>query len=494
MKCFVEARLTTDPTELDPEAQAAAIDAVSQAYHTVVADISFAHHSDTNGIVFARQRLGLDDGLGLDAIEHRYREVIKLINQFEQMLTLPCGGSLLAPLHKLPRFSETQTISAHSPEMRDAVTGRLQRIKHQFHSMYLIAYHSVLLKKVGEPTFRPPLSKVLSEVPQLEPFPDAVAQNDSQKLLSFALFSLMRLGARRFGEYVMVPKRTVNGHNTTAYVRLCTIEDFPAEHMTKEAHAEIWGTLTGGQRAEQHLINVLRRFRLPEFPDLVRCRHTFAFRNGIYYGKTRTFTPYDHGSTVQTYTYQRVNEINMQTAEILAQHDPQDQDFAANPSAPSAASRPTVERESDVAQQKLAACHYIDLDLDPANATRGSEEIFTPVLDKIFNDQKLPTRVQHRVMALLGRMFYDVGELDDWQVMLFIKGLAGTGKSTLLKLLERCYAPEDVGVVSNNMEAKFGLAPLANKVSTNLAAISGWYTALPLTRVCGCVHCVCSLS
>ena len=479
IKSFVDARLTVDPTELDPDAQAAAIDAVNQAFHTVVADISFGHHSDTDGITFSRQRLGVDEGLGLDAVEHRYREVITLLNQFEQMLSLPCGGSLLAPLHKLPRFSETQTISAHSPEMRTAIAGRLQRIRHQFHSMYLIAYHSIRLKKVGEPTFRPPLSQMLSEVPRLDNQPDEVAQNDSQKLLSFALYSLMRLGARRFREYVMVPKRTVNGHNTTAYVRLCTIEDFPGQYLTKEAHAEIWGTLIGGQRAEQHLVNVLRRFRLPEFPDLVRSRHTFAFRNGIYYGKSRTFVPYDHGTETTTYTYQRVNEINMETADILAETDPQDQDFADNPTAPSAASRPTVDRESDLEQRKLAACHYIDLDLDPADATRGSDEIATPVLDKIFNDQKLPPRVQHRFLALLGRMFYEVGELDDWQVMLFIKGLAGTGKSTLLKLLERCYANEDVGVVSNNMEAKFGLAPLVDKVRRGKRG-QGWCFLLAL--------------
>jgi hypothetical protein len=464
IKSFVDARLTADPKVLDPDAESAAIAAIDQAYHTVVADVSFGHHSETNGIVFARQRLGVDETLGLEAIEHRYREIMGVLDQFEQLISLPCGGALLAPLYNLPNFHHAQTIAAHSPEIREQIAGRMQRIRHQFHSMYLVAYHSLRLHKVAEPTFRPPLSQLLSEVPKLDNHPEEVPQTDNQKLLSFALFLLMQRGAKRFGGYVMVPKRTVTGHSTTAYVRLCEIKEFPGQYITKHTHEAIWGTLTGGQRVEQNLINVLERYRLPEFPDLLRCRSRWAFRNGIYDGKTKTFTPYDHGAATVHCTYQRVNEIDHETAEILAESDPF-QDFVENLDAPSAASRPSVARQADVERQRMAACHYIDLELDPADATRGSAEIATPVLDKIFNDQNLEPRVQHRVMALLGRMFYEVGELDDWQVMLFIKGLAGTGKSTLLKLLEKCYAPEDVGVVSNNMEAKFGIAPLVDKVS-----------------------------
>ena len=58
-------------------------------------------------------------------------------------------------------------------------------------------------------------------------------------------------------------------------------------------------------------------------------------------------------------------------------------------------------------------------------------------------------------------MLYDVGELDDCQIALFILGRAGTGKSTILnKMIGEFYDPDDVGVLSNNIEAKFGLGSI----------------------------------
>jgi ABC-type cobalamin/Fe3+-siderophores transport system ATPase subunit len=63
----------------------------------------------------------------------------------------------------------------------------------------------------------------------------------------------------------------------------------------------------------------------------------------------------------------------------------------------------------------------------------------------------------------LGRNIYNVGDLDTWQVLMFIKGVAGSGKSTLGKIAARFYNQADVAVISSNIEEKFGLAPIADK-------------------------------
>jgi hypothetical protein len=47
--------------------------------------------------------------------------------------------------------------------------------------------------------------------------------------------------------------------------------------------------------------------------------------------------------------------------------------------------------------------------------------------------------------------------------MLFIKGQAETGKSTLLKFVSRWYNTEDVGILASNIEEKFGASMIANK-------------------------------
>jgi hypothetical protein len=60
-----------------------------------------------------------------------------------------------------------------------------------------------------------------------------------------------------------------------------------------------------------------------------------------------------------------------------------------------------------------------------------------------------------------GRLCFDVGELDTWQVIPFFKGIARSGKSTLItKVFKKFYENEDVKTLSNNIEKKFGLSSI----------------------------------
>lgn len=62
-------------------------------------------------------------------------------------------------------------------------------------------------------------------------------------------------------------------------------------------------------------------------------------------------------------------------------------------------------------------------------------------------------------------MIYQVGDLDDWQVIGFIKGLAGTGKGTILtKIIKQFYEPDDVGILSNDGESTFGVSGFYDKL------------------------------
>tara|TARA_B110000090_G_C13390066_1_gene449148 strand:- start:211 stop:3093 length:2883 start_codon:yes stop_codon:yes gene_type:complete len=62
--------------------------------------------------------------------------------------------------------------------------------------------------------------------------------------------------------------------------------------------------------------------------------------------------------------------------------------------------------------------------------------------------------------AFVGRMLYELNVFDQWSVIPFLKGKAGTGKSTLAKLVSWFYASHNVGILSNNSEAKFGLSAI----------------------------------
>jgi hypothetical protein len=112
------------------------------------------------------------------------------------------------------------------------------------------------------------------------------------------------------------------------------------------------------------------------------------------------------------------------------------------------------------------ACKYFDVsvDYDTIAALSDYIDIPTPAFDQIMNSQNITPVVIRWVLALFfGRMIYDTGELDDYQIHVFVKGMANTGKSKLLEAVASMYSNEDVGVLPNNIEEKFGLAIIAHK-------------------------------
>jgi len=91
------------------------------------------------------------------------------------------------------------------------------------------------------------------------------------------------------------------------------------------------------------------------------------------------------------------------------------------------------------------------------------EEIPTPLFESIYAPQKWSKEMVDWMFVFLGRLFYAVGEKDDWQVIPFLLGAAGTGKSTTIKIIQLLYNARDVGVINNNVETKFGLSQLFDK-------------------------------
>ena len=75
----------------------------------------------------------------------------------------------------------------------------------------------------------------------------------------------------------------------------------------------------------------------------------------------------------------------------------------------------------------------------------------------------LPVEAQHWMYILLGRLLHNLGTFEKWQVVPFLRGAAGTGKSTIGQIIKNVYDPADVGILSNNIERKFGLQNLINK-------------------------------
>lgn len=75
----------------------------------------------------------------------------------------------------------------------------------------------------------------------------------------------------------------------------------------------------------------------------------------------------------------------------------------------------------------------------------------------------LPLDVQRWLYIFLGRLLHDLNIFDSWQIMPFLKGKAGTGKSLIGMVAQSFFQPAQVGVISNNIEPKFGLGMVADR-------------------------------
>jgi hypothetical protein len=90
-----------------------------------------------------------------------------------------------------------------------------------------------------------------------------------------------------------------------------------------------------------------------------------------------------------------------------------------------------------------------------------------PVAPSVFSGKTepgkaLPPEVQRWIYIFLGRLLHDLNRHDSWQIMPFLKGKAGTGKSAIGLVAKNFFEPEQVGILSSNIETKFGLGALAD--------------------------------
>lgn len=243
--------------------------------------------------------------------------------------------------------------------------------------------------------------------------------NPGQRLRMFALLDCMKSGFRRYRTSFMKRVMTPDGLPTCAWKEAISIEDYVRSLTGRRlTDPRVWFDMTSGAgwAPAKQLADYLTHSDDPEVPWLEPDRHVWSFANGVYLAKDELFIPYNRISAF-------------------------------------------FNRES-----YPVACKHFNIEFDPENLKLDDPmSIPTPALDEIFNTQKLSPDVRRWTLCLFGRLFYSVGELDDWQVFPFIKGLAGTGKSVLLNHIKRIYDARDVGIISNTIEKQFGFGQIAGK-------------------------------
>ncbi len=252
-----------------------------------------------------------------------------------------------------------------------------------------------------------------------------------QNFLLYLLENLARKGYRRYNGSCYEKIYTPAGHDTHCWREAMTVEDFIYNSVNKDTHFEMWQNLTNGKgnvkAAEEYLIHHVG----VEFEDIKKDRHIFSFNDGIYMTKKIS-----DGFYVDEWFPYGSKKINLD----------------------------------------LVSCNYFNMNFDESTRERKEYDYRyndwwniivdkCPLFKSIMDYQEWGEEVQKWLCALIGRCMYDVNEIDGWQVVGFLLGQAGTGKSTIINyVLKRIYETCDVAVMGNNIERKFGLEPIFDKL------------------------------
>ncbi len=231
-----------------------------------------------------------------------------------------------------------------------------------------------------------------------------------QSLLLYLLDAAMEKKYRKASGWMWEPV-VVDGVDTHAWQPVCEIKDFVYRELPKETCWEQWKNATQNMKNIPAAVEYLTNCRDHQLPVLVKQRGVYSFKNGVYLAAEDRFHSF------------------------------------ANAEQP--------------LSDSVVACKYIDEHFTPYERW---QDIPTPYFDSIANHQGWSDEVRQWMYVLIGRMLYAINEHDGWQVVPFFKGKAGTGKSTLLlKVCKSFYEPVDVGILSNNIERKFGISAFHDK-------------------------------
>jgi energy-coupling factor transporter ATP-binding protein EcfA2 len=271
----------------------------------------------------------------------------------------------------------------------------------------------------GEPTAPLQLDEASAKYPFLNQGEAMVSRMPPNAMLIYFFLGQAYLhGLRREGATVY-EQRFVGNQPSHAWTPLYSIHDFIHAMATKETHTDVWHMLHGDGSRVIGVERYLESCCDAEFPTIRRQRRYQSFRNGVYDVHRDRFLPY-------------------RSAELT---------------------------------EDVVACNLHDLEVRPewfqAEAMADPCRIPTPQLDRIFAEQgfELGGDVYRWILAwVLGRPQYDMGTVEKHHRNgVFLLGHAGSGKSTIAKVLQRFYADKDTGQLNSECEPKFALAALSGK-------------------------------
>ncbi len=258
------------------------------------------------------------------------------------------------------------------------------------------------------------LQPMLADAETSRTIEDSDDLNPYQVFILDILNELERQKLRKSREMVCEEVITEKGYRTKAWKPVCTIKEKIHEMSDKNTSSDRWKYATKKPSMVRDVSVHLEECNDVQFPSLTKNRHSWSFRNGVFVGDSDGMHFYRYGT-----------------------------------------------EEFSKLDRHMVTSKYFDDDFDDYTGSNDWREIPTPLLDSIMNYQGWDDDVKRWAYIMIGRLTFKLNEADTWQVIPFCKGIAQSGKSTLLNYVVKLfYEPSDVSVMANNIEEKFGLSSI----------------------------------
>lgn len=325
-----------------------------------------------------------------------------------QRRTVTIAGFMLA------RAETLDVLNHESTDINGDVMSLERRIK-RFKASYKNVVEKFIKNDTEYRTFNQPQSENIEIDFDLEK--DASAY---QKLLLYLLGQAYKHGFRRYRDQCC--KEIMSGRfSTRAWHPVKEIKEFVYDETQKEDDPVMWMNLTNRGNMASDVVKHLMNCKDIQFPEIKKNRHVWSFANGLL--DSRPIEENRDASGKRRFVFYEYTSPEFQ---------------GLDPS--------------------LVSCKYFDQNFDPFEDVEDWYSIPTPHMQSVLDYQRFEEDVCRWTYVFLGRLCYEINELDGWQVIPFLKGIAGSGKSTLItKVAAKFYECEDVATLSNNIEKKFGL-------------------------------------
>ena len=257
----------------------------------------------------------------------------------------------------------------------------------------------------------------------------------SQELLLFFYQKLMEKGYRRF-DADCYEEIKYNNIGTHAWQQVMTIEEFVYKNQEKDHNYEIWLLATKASNTNRFIVDQISKCEDQDFPCLKQERTLLSFRNGQVDIENMIPRFFPAGSGRLEYSRASLKFFDCEYNEDVFCEANSKQVQAWDP--------------RQCAMSTVSLLEWRDIKTD--------------LFEGIFTHQEYTSDTIELVYAMLGRLLYPVGALDDWQVVPFFKGVAGCGKSTVALAIAEMFPSNMVATISANMEGTFGLQNIVNNM------------------------------